>query len=124
MPDTAGELSAWIADRPRVGPSQAQREAISFLASPPLALPVRAGYSLLFHAAAATLPDRIAAIAGIRPAPGAHRIGSAAISGLRWALGSSPSWHIALVRAGAPVPARTFRQPLPDRAVEMLAAPS
>ena len=40
---------------------------------------------------------------------------------LRWALGSSPSWHLALVRAGAPVPDGLFRQPLPPEAIAPVA---
>ena len=35
------------------------------------------------------------------------------VGGLRWMLGSSPSWDVALVRTGAPVPEGVFRQPLP-----------
>lgn len=119
MPRTARDLSEWIADHPDLAGSDAQREAISFLASPPLALPVRFGYGLLYRAAAATLPERIADIVGVEAAPGSDRIGSAAITGLRWALGSSPSWHIALVRAGAAVPAGRFRQPLPIDAARL-----
>ena len=51
-----------------------------------------------------------------------HRIGSVAVDALRWALGSSPSWHISLVRAGAPIPDGLFRQPLPPEAQELVAA--
>ena len=49
-------------------------------------------------------------------------IGAVAVDALRWALGSSPSWHIALVRSGAPVPDGLFRQPLPPEAREVAAA--
>jgi len=74
---------------------------------------VKAGYRLLFNAAVSTLPPRIAEVIGLSPVPGAHRVGSISVSSLRWALGSSPSWHVALVRSGAPVPRGLFRQPLP-----------
>jgi uncharacterized protein (DUF2236 family) len=122
MPETAAELSAWIADHPALERSEAQREAIDFLSSPPLSPPVRVGYALVHQAAVATLPERIAELTGLAPKPGAHRVGNAALGALRWALGSSPSWHIALLRAGAPVPEGAFRQPLPPEAQELLAA--
>ena len=68
------------------------------------------------HRVGRPLPERIRDITGVRPVTGAERIGQAALRGLRWALGSSPSWHIALVRTGTPVPDGLFRQPLTDRA--------
>lgn len=121
MPRTAAELSAWIAGHPDLAPSRAQHDAVEFLSAPPLSPPVRAGYALLHQAAVATLPERIRTITGIEPRAGAERIGRAAINSLRWALGSSPSWHVSLVRAGAPVPDGLFRQPLPDDAERLLA---
>jgi hypothetical protein len=42
------------------------------------------------------------------------------VRSLRWTLGSSPSWHLALVRAGAPVPPGLFRQPLQEGATEIM----
>ena len=122
MPETAAELSAWIAEHPALERSEAQREAIDFLSSPPLAPPVRLGYALVHQAAVATLPERIAELTGLAPKPGAHRVGAAGLAALRWTLGSSPSWHIALLRSGAPVPDGAFRQPLPPDARELLAA--
>ena len=122
MPETAAELAEWISTHPALASSQAQRDAVEFLSSPPLSVPVRAGYAVLHQAAVATLPDRISELIGVDAVPGAHRIGGAAISALRWALGSSPSWHVSLVRAGAPVPDGLFRQPLSPAAAEMLAS--
>ena len=122
MPETAAELSAWITDHPDLDSSRAQREAIDFLSSPPLPLHVKAGYAVLHQAAVATLPGRIADLTGLSPRPGAHRVGAAAIDALRWALGSSPSWQIALVRSGASLPEGRFRQPLPPEARELLAS--
>lgn len=120
MPETAAELSAWIADHPGLAPTRAQHDAIEFLSSPPLSPPVKAGYALLHQAAAVTLPPRIRDITGVHPRPGAERVGRAALTGLRWALGSSPSWHVSLVRAGAPVPEGLFRQPLARDARQLL----
>jgi uncharacterized protein (DUF2236 family) len=113
MPDTAAELAEWIATHPALASSQAQRDAVAFLSAPPLSPPVRAGYAVLHQAAAATLPAGIAEVIGVDAVRGAHLLGRAAIGALRWSLGSSPAWHIALVRTGAPVPDGLFRQPLP-----------
>ncbi|MEZ5298038.1 MAG: oxygenase MpaB family protein [Ilumatobacteraceae bacterium] len=113
MPETAAELSAWITEHPDLDRSAAQRESIEFLSSPPLAIPVRAGHALVHQAAVSTLPDRIADLIGLSPCPGAHRVGEISVGALRWALGSSPAWHVALVRTGAPVPDGLFRQQLP-----------
>jgi uncharacterized protein (DUF2236 family) len=116
LPSTAAELRDWITAHPDLASTHAQAAAIEFLRDPPLSIPVKVGYKLLFNAAVATLPDRIADVIGLRPRVGAERVGSAAVTSLRWALGSSPSWHLALVRAGAPIPDGLFRQPLPESA--------
>lgn len=113
LPTTAAELADWVNLHPEILSTRAQENAIDFLRSPPLSPPVKAGYKLLYVAAVDTLPDRIADVIGLRPIRGAGRTGSAAVGSLRWALGSSPSWHLALVRAGAEVPPGKFRQPLP-----------
>lgn len=112
MPTTAAELAAWIDEHPALASTRAQANAIDFLRDPPLSLPVKAGYTLLCNAAVATLSPRIAEVIGMTARPGAHRIGRSSVASLRWALGSSPSWHLALVRAGAEVPPGLFRQPL------------
>ena len=109
LPTTAADLARWIEEHPAIESTRAQANAIVFLRDPPLPLPVRAGYRLLFNAAVSTLPPRIAEVIGLSPVPGAHRVGSISVSSLRWALGSSPSWHVALGaqrRSGAerPVP--------------------
>jgi uncharacterized protein (DUF2236 family) len=113
LPATASELSRWIEDHPALASSTAQREAVEFLRHPPLPLPVRPAYRLLCDAAVATIPPRIADVIGLTPTPAGRWVGHAAVRSLRWALGSSPSWHLALVRTGAPVPPGRFRQPLP-----------
>ncbi|NIR38145.1 MAG: hypothetical protein GWN79_13930 [Actinobacteria bacterium] len=37
---------------------------------------------------------------------------------LRWSLGSSPTWNLALVRVGAPIPDGLFHQPLPTESLD------
>lgn len=113
LPATADDLTGWIVDHPALDSSTPQRQAIEFLRSPPLPAPVSVGYRLLFNAAVATLPPNVAASTGLHPSERQRRIGARAVRSLRWALGSSPSWHLALVRVGAPVPDGRFRQPLP-----------
>lgn len=118
LPTSAEELSRWVSDHPALASCQAQKNSIEFLRDPPLPLPVQLGYQPLFQAAVATVPPAIRAVIGLAPKAGSARIGRAAVTGLRWALGASPSWHLALVRAGAPVPPGLFRQPLPTGAIE------
>jgi uncharacterized protein (DUF2236 family) len=114
LPGTAGELAAWITGHPALAPSAAGREAIAFLRHPPLPAAVRAAYGVLFRAAAATLPARIAEVTGVAPRPGDRALGVTAVGALRWALGASPDWQLALARTGAPEPDGVrFRQPMP-----------
>lgn len=115
LPDTAESLARWLAEHPDVGASPGMAEAITFLRSPPLPLPVRPAYRVLYQAAAATLPLQLRNILGMAPAPGAKVLGRSAVRGLRWSLGSSPSWHLALVRVGCDVPGGMFRQLLRSR---------
>ena len=124
LPETAAALAAWIEDHPRLGPSPGQREAIEFLRRPPLSWPVRIAYGFLFRAAVATLPPRIREIIGVRAWPGAVVTGRLVTHVLRFTLGASPSWRLALARVGSPEPAGvTFRQPLPPEARALRAAP-
>lgn len=113
VPQRAADLSDWIKHHPQVGPSPGMKEAISFLRKPPLGIFTLMGYRLLYIAAVATLPPRIRRTLGVRRIPGAMAIGRFMIRALRWALGSSPSWNLALVRVGAAIPAGLFKQPLP-----------
>lgn len=122
MPTTAHELRAWVADHPDLATSNDLRHAIEFLRDPPLSIPVKAGYRPLFHAALTTLPERVREIVELQPGRHADEIGRLTTNALRWALGSSPSWHVSLVRTGAPVPDGLFRQPLPEEARAHLAA--
>ncbi|MEO5837369.1 MAG: oxygenase MpaB family protein [Acidimicrobiales bacterium] len=113
LPSTADDLARWIVEHPALVSTQHQADAVEFLRDPPLPLSVRVGYRLLFQAAVVTIPPAIRDIIGLTPTNGARQIGSASVRSLRWALGASPSWHLALVRTGTPVPKGLFRQPLP-----------
>ena len=113
MPATADDLSAWITEHPDAAPSQAMREAIDFLRNPPLDPSIKPAYLILQAAAVATIPARIRSILGVSALPGAIQVGKASIGALRWAMGSSPSWKVALVRTGAEIPNGLFKQPLP-----------
>lgn len=121
LPDTAAALSAWVASHPGLAPSPASAQAISFLRRPPLPPAIRAAYHVLLRAAVATLPSRIREIVGLPSRPGDLTAGRAAVTALRWALGSSPDWQLALARTGStPPPQARFRRPLamttsPDR---------
>lgn len=116
LPSTADELASWILEHPALTSTRHQTDALEFLRNPPLPFAVRLGYQLVFQAAIATVPAAIRDVIGVNPTCGAEQIGGATVQTLRWALGSSPSWHLALVRAGAPVPDGLFRQPLPTNA--------
>lgn len=114
-PYSAGrpEMAAWIANHPDRVVTNAQRTAISFLRSPPLSPPIKIAYRLLFNAALTTVPSDMLAQLGVEPGYRAGAIGRTATGALRWALGASPSWNLALVRCDAPIPSGLFRQPLP-----------
>lgn len=101
LPPTARSLASWVDELPDLAPSPGMSEAVGFLRSPPLPLPVKIVYRILFEAAVTTLPPRVRSILGLRALPGAHFMGLAAIRVLRSALGRSPSWLLALHRVGA-----------------------
>ena len=113
LPMTAADLSLWIDELPELGPSPGMVDAIGFLRSPPLPVAVRPAYRVLFEAAATTLSPRVAGILGLSLRRGARSAGLAATRFLRWSLGASPSWRLALDRVDAAVPEGVFRQPLP-----------
>jgi len=110
LPATAAELSDWVAHHPDIAPSPEMESVIDFLTDPPLSAGIRAGYSILLEAAVVTLPERLRGILGLKPKPAAEVVGRAAVSGLRWALGYSPSWALALRRTGTQVPVELFRR--------------
>jgi uncharacterized protein (DUF2236 family) len=113
MPSTARDLHIWVAEHPDVAPSSAMVEAVDFLADPPLTPLVSAAYKVLRNAAVATIPVRIRHVLGFDAPRGAIATGQSAVAGLRWAMGFSPSWNVALIRTGAEVPEGLFRQPMP-----------
>jgi len=118
VPETTAELSRWIADHPALGPSPGMRDAVDFLLDPPLDPAVKLGYQVLASAAIATVPPRIRRVLGVKPRPGASQVGSAAMLGMRWALGASPRWRQALLRVGAPVDEDRFKQKRPFETLE------
>ena len=113
MPETAEGLADWITHHEDLEGSPGLEAAVGFVRNPPLPWHVRIPYRLMFVAAAATVPPRLRAVLGVRRVPGAITLGRLIIAALRWALGSSPSWHVSLVRVGARVPDGLFRQALP-----------
>ncbi len=118
LPETAAELSRWVAEHPAVGPSPGMRDAVDFLREPPLDRFVLFAYRLLASAAVATVPPRIQNALGLRPRPGAHVVGRGSMHAMRWALGASPRWRMALQRTGAPIPEHRFKQKRPFETLE------
>ena len=113
VPEAADPLSRWVADHGDLAPSPGMRATVDFLADPPLERVQKVGYRLLYLGAVSTIPGRIRDLLGIRLRRDARPVGALAVRLLRSALGSSPSWNLALIRAGCPVPEGVFRQPLP-----------
>lgn len=110
VPETAGELRTWVADHPALGVSPGMQHAVEFLTDPPLTPGQKAAYKLLSAAAISTIPARIRDILDLDTSAVGSGAGSVTLGLLRWALGSSPSWHVALVRVGAPIPDGLFTQ--------------
>jgi uncharacterized protein (DUF2236 family) len=113
LPTTAADLEAWIVNHPDAAISRAQTTAIEFLSDPPLEIPVRVGYRLLFNAAVTTIPEPLRRQLGLTETRWADRVGKYSIGAMRWALGASPSWQLALTRCDRPIPPGIFKQPLP-----------
>jgi uncharacterized protein (DUF2236 family) len=110
LPDTAVELRSWVTDHPDLGRSHGMERAVEFLTDPPLSPGQRAGYKGLSAAAVATIPERLQSILGLSSSAAGKATGAATLGFLRWALGASPSWHVALMRSGAPIPEGLFSQ--------------
>ncbi|MEN8239724.1 MAG: oxygenase MpaB family protein, partial [Actinomycetota bacterium] len=113
LPQTRTDLARWIATHPDAGPSPGMEQAVAFLRNPPLPPTVLPVYGVLFHAAAATVPSRIAQILGVRRFIWARPTGDVLTAALRWSLGASPSWWLALerTRGAAPSGVRFLRPP-------------
>ena len=110
LPRGADELRAWIVDHPALERSEAQAAAVKFLRRPPLKRPQRVGYELLLQGAVATIPPSLRELIGVHPAPAADATGATMVKTLRWALGPSPVWKLALERSGADVPEGVFKR--------------
>lgn len=110
MPTTAGDLATWVAEHPGLETSRATQEVVDFLTDPPLSPGIRVGYLALLEAALAIVPPQIRRVLGVTPRTGAVTVGKAAVAGLRWALGYSPSWALALRRTGSEIPDGLFRR--------------
>lgn len=113
MPEDPKTLALWIADHPDIGPSPEMEDAIAFLTDPPLDRSLKMGYRLILEAAVATIPPRIRQVLGLRRRVGAVKVGASTARALRWAMGWSPSWKLALIRTGRPVPEGLFLQEPP-----------
>jgi uncharacterized protein (DUF2236 family) len=119
LPETRSDLSVWISDHPALAPSDAMKDAVLFLKDPPLPPMARLGYRALYSAAVSTIPQRIADIINVEAAGPAVVCGKALVSTLRWALGPSPSWWLALERTNSPIPSGVrFLRPPPVDGIE------
>lgn len=101
LPTTAADLTRWIEGHPAIAHSPGLDAAIEFLADPPLSPGQRAGYGLLLDAAVATLPDHFKEVLGVRTKVRGRAGGLAADRLLRWTMGDSPAWQLALQRVAA-----------------------
>ncbi|MGI9665673.1 MAG: oxygenase MpaB family protein [Acidimicrobiia bacterium] len=114
LPVTASGLAHWIEAHPDIAPSPGMERTVAFLKSPPLPAGISAGYRILFQAAVATIPERIRGMLGVSSLPLAEATGRQTVNALRWTMGSSPSWWIALERVDADFPEGVrFRRPPP-----------
>jgi uncharacterized protein (DUF2236 family) len=104
LPRTGDVLADWVENHPDIGVSPGMIHAVDFVRKPPLPLVVRAPYRILYWAAVATIPVSLRVVIGVRRVPGAIALGKLMVRFLRWALGSSPSWYIALKRVDADLP--------------------
>ncbi len=114
LPQRAGELERWIIDHPDINRSPGMDDAVEFLRNPPLPFTVLPAYKTMGAAAAATIAQSLRELLGIPKVPGALTAGRSTAAFLRWSLGSSPAWHIALVRSGAEIPEGLFTRTLPE----------
>lgn len=110
IPSTAAELSTWVIEHPALEASAEMTKVVEFLTDPPFSPGIKAGYLMLLEAAVTTIPDRLLQILDLQRKSAAELIGRNAVKGLRWALGYSPSWALALTRVGADVPVGVFRR--------------
>lgn len=109
-PTTHADLTRWVNEHPQIAPTRAMADVVAFLSDPPLPRAARLGYARLFKAAVATIPEGIRTVLGVAAGRQAIPAGRRIMSGLRWSLGASPSWLLALDRMNASAPPDvTFR---------------
>lgn len=119
LPPTASGLTRWITEHPDLAPSPGMHRTVSFLKSPPLPRSVSLGYHVLYKAAVSTIPQPLQEVLGVSTAPGARVAGRQLVNTLRWTMGSSPSWWLALERTGSEFPDGVrFRRPPPADEVQ------
>lgn len=123
LPETAAELADWVALHPALDESPGMAETRRFLTNPPLDPVQRVGYQALYRGALPTIPTRVLDLLDLEPTVADGPVGRRFVAFLRWALGSSPSWHVSLVRVGAEIPEGLFRQPLPVDDVTTIGTP-
>jgi uncharacterized protein (DUF2236 family) len=123
LPETASELADWVAFHPALDESPGMAETRTFLSNPPLDPLQRVGYQALYRGALPTIPRSVLDLLDLEPTIADEPIGRRFVAFLRWALGSSPSWHVSLVRVGAEIPDGLFRQPLPVEDVTSIGTP-
>jgi uncharacterized protein (DUF2236 family) len=114
LPGTRNDLARWISEHPDVDSSPGMVQTVAFLRNPPLPPTVLPAYRILFQAAASTVPSRIAGILGVKRYAWSLPSGNALTKALRWSLGASPSWQLALERTGGVQPQGvSFLRPAP-----------
>jgi uncharacterized protein (DUF2236 family) len=115
MPETANALADWVANHDSVASSPEMEGVVDFLSHPPLPVGIRIGYSVLLEAAVTIVPEPLRAVLGVKPKPGAESVGKLGVAGLRWALGYSPSWALALRRTDSEIPWEMFKRTVEER---------
>ena len=108
------ELAQWVSTHEALGVSPGMTDTLAFLTNPPLPAAARTGYRILLNGASATIPPRIRRILGVEPPRGSLRLAKNLPAVMRWSMGSSPSWWLALERTHSDAPAGVrFRRPPP-----------
>lgn len=109
LPQSAGDLRAWINGHSALAPSPGMRAAIKFLRNPPIPTAQKIGYQVLMNGAISTIPRELTSVLGMTPLPGARVSSTTLVLGLRRVMQNSPAWQAALERCGTPYDPRLFR---------------
>jgi uncharacterized protein (DUF2236 family) len=114
LPLQHGTLAQWVDTHEALEASSAMTNALTFLKNPPLPAAARVGYRILLNGAAAAIPPRVTNILGLEPPRGSLVLARKLLALMRWSMGSSPSWWLALERTHEDPPAGVrFRRPPP-----------